>query len=661
MHIRSLGVKGKIMAIVAMIVLVAIGATVGPILYLQTEKMYQSYQNEALSSSRAMEEMFSESERKTKAVANLAALLPGLAEAAYAGDGPKLLQLIQDVPKSGVDYVTVTDKNGVVLARTHSSKTGDSIANIYAVQQAMIGNTSTTVENSPATPLSIRTCLPIRLPGGQVVGTLSVSIDGAQQTLVDKVKEIYQVDATVFGGDTRVSTTVMKDGQRAIGTKASGAVIAKVLQEKAIYTGVADVNGKPYVTAYRPILGAQDGTVGMLFAGKSLEQYYADRNHQIFVTVIAALAVLVLCLGLSYWLTKIFCVPLEKLTVAVKAFSQGNLSVTVDHVATDEFGTLAQGFNNMGTELRKLVGMVNSQAEQLAASSEELTAGTEQSALASQQVATSITQVAEGAAMQLAAVEESVQSIRQMSDLVQHAAEQMEQVAAEAAETSAKATQGDAMVKQAVSQMDHIKSAVGTSAELVTVLGSRSQEIGQIIDTISGIAGQTNLLALNAAIEAARAGEQGRGFAVVAEEVRKLAEQSQAAAQKITELINEIQRDTEQTVQAMHNGTKEVGNGAKIVMAAGNAFQEIERRISRINSSVGTLSVSMQEINQSNKAVVGNIDKIDSLSKAAAAEAETVSAATEEQSASMEEMAASSRGLADMAQNLITAVGKFSI
>lgn len=661
MHIRSLGVKGKIMAIMAMIVLVAIGATVGPILYLQTEKMYQSYQNEALSSSRAMEEMFSESERKTKAVANLAALLPGLAEATYAGDGPKILQLIRDIPKSDVDYVTITDKNGVVLARTHSPKTGDSIANIYAVQQAMTGNMSTTVENSPATPLSIRTCLPIRLPDGQVVGTLSVSVDGAQQALVDKVKEIYQVDATVFGGDTRVSTTVMKDGQRAIGTKASGAVIAKVLQEKAVYTGVADVNGKPYVTAYRPISGAQDEPVGMLFAGKSLEQYYADRNHQIFVTVIAALAVLVFCLGLSYWLTKVFCVPLEKLTMAVKAFSQGNLSVTVDHAAADEFGTLARGFNNMGTELRKLVGMVNGQAEQLAASSEELTAGTEQSALASQQVATSIAQVAEGAAMQLAAVEESVQSIRQMADLVQHAAEQMVQVAAEATETSAKATQGDAMVKQAVSQMDHIKSAVGTSAELVTVLGTRSQEIGQIIDTISGIAGQTNLLALNAAIEAARAGEQGRGFAVVAEEVRKLAEQSQAAAQKITELINEIQRDTEQTVQAMHNGTQEVGNGAEIVIAAGNAFQEIERRISQINSSVGTLSTSIREINQSNKAVVGNIDKIDSLSKAAVAEAETVSAATEEQSASMEEMAASSRGLADMAQNLITAVGKFSI
>ena len=81
--------------------------------------------------------------------------------------------------------------------------------------------------------------------------------------------------------------------------------------------------------------------------------------------------------------------------------------------------------------------------------------------------------------------------------------------------------------------MASIEQTVNSSAKVVAKLGERSKEIGQIVNTISGIAGQTNLLALNAAIEAARAGEQGRGFAVVAEEVRKLAEQSEMAPNKL--------------------------------------------------------------------------------------------------------------------------------
>ena len=87
------------------------------------------------------------------------------------------------------------------------------------------------------------------------------------------------------------------------------------------------------------------------------------------------------------------------------------------------------------------------------------------------------------------------------------------------------------------------RQTVSRSAQVVTKLGENSKEIGQIVETISGIAGQTNLLALNAAIEAARAGEQGKGFAVVAEEVRKLAEQSKAAAERIANLIEGIQKE----------------------------------------------------------------------------------------------------------------------
>src|SRR5437588_255101 len=92
--------------------------------------------------------------------------------------------------------------------------------------------------------------------------------------------------------------------------------------------------------------------------------------------------------------------------------------------------------------------------------------------------------------------------------------------------------------------------------ETMQQLGSMSERIGGIVDTITGIAEQTNLLALNAAIEAARAGEQGKGFAVVAEEVRKLAEESQSAASTISELIQEIQRETDRTVTVVETGSE---------------------------------------------------------------------------------------------------------
>ena len=114
-------------------------------------------------------------------------------------------------------------------------------------------------------------------------------------------------------------------------------------------------------------------------------------------------------------------------------------------------------------------------------------------------------------------------------------------------------------------------------------LGERSQEIGAIVDAISDLAGQTNLLALNAAIEAARAGEQGRGFAVVAEEVRKLAEESHSAAQKISMLINDIQTDTGKAVESMNEGRDIVVQGAHSVDELRHVFHEIQDIVAESN------------------------------------------------------------------------------
>jgi len=370
--------------------------------------------------------------------------------------------------------------------------------------------------------------------------------------------------------------------------------------------------------------------------------------------VITALAIIIIA--------KRFTKPILLIRDECLLLAQGDMREReTGDFSEDEIGQLANGFQKMRTNLRELVATVYSQADQLAAASEELTASIEQSAQAANQVATSITEVATGAEEQLSAVAEASAVVEQMSASIQQVSATTSEVAGQSVQAANKANEGNSSVNKAVYQMAQIEQTVNTSAKAVAELGERSKEIGQIVVTISGIAGQTNLLALNAAIEAARAGEQGRGFAVVAEEVRKLAEQSQEATKQIASLIGEIQGDTDQAVLAMGNGTREVKLGAEVVNAAGQAFQEIAGLVTQVSDQVKEISLTIDQMAIGSQQIVVSVNQIDSLSKKVTGETQTVSAATEEQSASMEEIASSSQSLATLAQNLQEAVSKFSV
>ena len=374
----------------------------------------------------------------------------------------------------------------------------------------------------------------------------------------------------------------------------------------------------------------------------------------------AALAI-ILGITIGYFSARSISRPVAQLAEAVQKVANGDLTERVAINRTDEIGVLANAFNSMVVQLQGLVKQITFNAEQLAASSEELTASAEQSAQAVHQVAGSVTDIAHGAEKQLNAVNETSAVVEQMSASIQQVAATANQVAEYSFKAAEQAQTGDKAVVKAVSQMSHVEQTVNNSATVVVKLGERSKEIGQIVDTISGIAGQTNLLALNAAIEAARAGEQGRGFAVVAEEVRKLAEQSQEAAKQIANLISEIQGDTDKAVVAMQAGTQEVAVGAEVVSAAGQAFKEIVTLVTQVSEQVREISAAIQQMASGSQHIVSSVKSIDELSKTAAGEAQTVSAATEEQSASMEEIASSSQSLAKMAQDLQTAVGRFRV
>lgn len=387
-----------------------------------------------------------------------------------------------------------------------------------------------------------------------------------------------------------------------------------------------------------------------------------EAMNAIKLSVGITLLAMLVSLGLGLWIARMIASPLKAMVVRAEDMAKGDLSgIDIEAIGHDEVGQLAKAFNSMAASLRQLILQVSESAQEVAAASETLTEGAEQSAQATTQIATSIMEVAEGTVQQSKTVDDTTKTIEQMSVNMHQMAVNANDVVEVANESAGTARQGQKAAEEAVAQMASIEKTVSTSAQVVTELGVRSKEIGQIVDTITGIAGQTNLLALNAAIEAARAGEQGRGFAVVAEEVRKLAEQSEMAAKQIAGMIGEIQQDTVRAVAAMEDGTREVKTGTAVVNNAGESFAQIAALVEKVSTQVGQIAVAIEKMAGNSSHVVAAMREIDQVSKHTAAETQTISAATEEQSASMEEMAASSQRLAQMAISLENAVKQFQI
>ncbi|WP_371363339.1 Methyl-accepting chemotaxis protein McpB [Sporomusa rhizae] len=343
------------------------------------------------------------------------------------------------------------------------------------------------------------------------------------------------------------------------------------------------------------------------------------------------------------------------------ATGDSDLTQRLEVKAQDEIGELAHAFNKMLNSQSATIANVLKASRQVKEASQQLLLTSEQTAQAAGQVADAINQTAQGTVAQTAAVAGAVDVVGQLTIGIEQTVQTAADVTAVSEKTTAQALQGEKLLTSVVSQMAAIESTVTNTAGIILKLGNRSKEIGSFVGAISAIATQTNLLALNAAIEAARAGEQGRGFAVVADEVRKLAEQSEAAAQQITSVIGEIQKDSELAVEAMKSGTVAVKSGTEVVTAAGSTFHAIIGQIAGLSEGIKTITAAIAHMSDYGGRIAGTVKNINDISKDIASQTQTVSAATEEQSAAMEEIAASSQKLADMAVAMQEMVGRFKI
>ena len=161
-------------------------------------------------------------------------------------------------------------------------------------------------------------------------------------------------------------------------------------------------------------------------------------------------------------------------------------------------------------------------------------------------------------------------------------------------------------------------------------LGEKGQEIGRILQVIDELADQTNLLALNAAIEAARAGEHGRGFAVVAAEIRKLAERSQESAGQIQSIVTQIQAETNATILASEEGSREVHQGSELARDVVGALERISGMVDETTTAAKEISIATQQQRSASEQVVSAMGQVADVSRQYAVGSKQAAAAATE-------------------------------
>ncbi|MGP1407376.1 methyl-accepting chemotaxis protein [Selenomonas sp.] len=499
------------------------------------------------------------------------------------------------------------------------------------------------------------------MKNGALIGVLSINIQlDAVREVVEGVKVGETGTIVILGPDTEYihhSTYTLADKFKEIDGGAYKEIAEKLTAGSPVQLE-ADYQGEAKFYAGMPI-GETGWTV--LVSLPRAEANAAVRQMELALFGICV-AALVLILGVTYALLTSAITPLGLLSSLMERIAGGDLTMQLaPSERRDEIGALQTSCRTMLEGLKGTVSSTRKAADQVSEASEELSLNAGQTAKASQIAAEAVVSIADQSAEQSVIVEETSAKLLHVDGQMRTITQAIGEARQAVVSTGEATKEGDEKVGLAIAGVEGLADGSAKTSAAVEKLYAGSKNIAEINEVIANIAGQTKLLALNAAIEAARAGEQGKGFAVVAEEVRKLAEESEAAAQEISGVIKKNAEEIEQVFALTKDQQQEVRENVEQVKAAGEKFHRIMELVGELETGIARIVSIGAKVQQDCDETTASAQRINDVSHTIHRKAADVSAVSEEQAASTEEIAAASQTLSNLAQELQASVERFSL